>query len=986
MQQRVTAILVARSGAEYLQRTLAAVARQARRPDFLIAVDAGSSDNSASILATAGPAQLVAAPAKASFGEAVSHALHVAAPSVSDNEWLWLLAHDNAPEPDALAQLLGAVEIAPSVSVAGPKLMGWRRRDVIAEFGESMTPVGTSVRLVEDELDQAQHDIRGDVLGVASSGMLVRRSVWTALGGFDPALPSTDAALDFCVRARLAGHRVIVVPGARVASAGGPQHFGRRALSDRARMQIARSAQLHRRLVYAPAAALPLHWLSVVPLAMIRSMVHLLAKRPGAVGAELVTAFRAAFDVVPVIRARRNLRRTRRLGWKAIAPLRLTWRRAREQRAHRQDDDGMSAVGAAVYREEPVGFVTGGGLWAVLGTGLVGLAAFGGLLGATSVSGRALLPLGSVDNLWAQVGYGWREIGVGFTGAADPFSYVLAVLGSLAFWQPSVAIVALYVLALPLATLGAWFAARQFTVRPWPPALAAVLWGIAPPLLSSLGTGHLGASIAHLLLPWLVLLALAAGRSWTAAAGAALVFAAVTASAPVLTPALLIMWLALVLSRPRSAYRLLGIPLPAAALFAPLAIDQILRGNPLGLLADPGVPAAGGATSGIQLALGSAAGGSNGWTALLDRVLLPAATAPGVVAALLLPLGLLALLGLFVRGSRRSIPALAVALLGYATAVISTRLELAAVGSETVGIWPGSGLSLFWLGLIGAALVSLDAIGAAARGFAVLLGVASLVLAVPLVGANLLGTLAVQPGPARLLPAFVDAEATSRPEIGTLILAGEGDGAISASLERGRGTLLEQQSTLDATAVEMSDADLRLANLAGNLASRSGYDSAADLDDLAIGFIVLEGADANAGADAGADTDTATDADPDAGEQAAAGTDADADGATESDTEEDAAVLRRTQDALDGNPLLVPVGETSRGLLWRYVGEGDSVASTGPSNTGSMLGMIVLIGQGLIVGMTVLLAVPTARRRREHVSRTTENDEPATTFDEDTDD
>ena len=967
MQQRVTAILVARSGAEYLQRTLAAVDRQARRPDFLIAVDAGSSDNSGSLLAAAGPAQLVAASAKASFGDAVANALHVAAPAVSDNEWLWLLAHDNAPEPDALARLLGAVEIAPSVSVAGPKLMGWKRRDVIAEFGESMTAVGTSVRLVEDELDQAQHDIRGDVLGVAASGMLVRRSVWTALGGFDPALPSTDAALDFCVRARLAGHRVIVVPGARVASAGGPQHFGRRSLSDRSRMQIARSAQLHRRLVYAPPAVVPLHWLSLIPLAIIRSIVHLLAKTPGAVGAELVTAFRAAFDVLPVIRARRNLRRTRRLGWKAIAPLRLSWRRAREQRAHRQDsDDGIGPVGPAVYREEPVGFVTGGGLWAVLASGLVGLVAFGGLLGATSVSGGGLLPLGRVDNLWSQVGYGWREIGIGFTGAADPFSYVLALLGSLAFWQPSVAIVALYVLALPLATLGAWFAARQFTVRPWPPALAAVLWGIAPPFLSSLETGHLGASIAHLLLPWLILLGLSAGRSWTASAGAALVFAAVTASAPVLTPALLVMWLALVLSRPRRAYRLLGIPLPAAALFAPLAIDQILRGNPLGLLADPGVPAAGGATSGIQLALGSAAGGSNGWTALLDRVLLPATTAPIVVAALLLPLGLLALLGLFVRGSRRSIPALAVALLGYATAVISTRLELVAVGSETVGIWPGSGLSLFWLGLIGAALVSLDAIGAAARGFAVLLGVASLLLAVPLVGSNLLGTLTVQPGPARLLPAFVDAEATSRPEIGTLIIAPAGGGAISAALERGRGTLLEQQSTLDATAMGMSDADARLANLAGNLASRSGYDSAADLDDLAIGFIVLEGADANAETDADMDADaSATAASADAAE---------------------AAVLRRTQDALDGNARLVPVGETSRGLLWRYVGEADAVAGTGPSNTGSVLGMIVLVGQGLIIGMTVLLAVPTARRRREHVSHGTENEEPATTFDEDTDD
>jgi len=946
MQQRVTAILVARSGAEYLQRTLAAIESQRRRPDFLIAVDAGSTDRSAELLAASGAAQLVTAPAKASFGQAVSHALDGAAPASSDNEWLWLLTHDNAPEPDALARLLGAVEIAPSVSVAGPKLMRWNQPEVIAEFGESMTATGTSVRLVEDELDQAQHDVRGDVLGVAASGMLVRRSVWASLGGFDPELPSTDAALDFSIRARLSGHRVVVVPTARIASAGGPQHFGRRTVSDARRTRVARHAQLHRRLVYSPPIALPLHWLSLVPLAMIRSIVHLIAKRPGAVGSEFTTAFALAFAFVPVARARGNLRRTRRLGWKAIAPLRLSLHQAREQRAHRHD---MHAVvgGPVDERDLPVGFITGGGLWATLAAGLIGLIAFGGVIGAASVTGGGLLPLGSVGSLWSQVGYGWREIGAGFTGAADPFAYVIALLGSVTFWQPSTALVALYLLALPLAAVGAWFCARRFSVRPWPPALAAVLWAVAPPFLASLGTGHLGATIVHLLLPWLVLLAVSGAASWASAAGAAIVFAAVTASAPVLAPALLVMWAGLVVSRRPLAYRLLGVPLPAAALFAPLIVDQLLRGNPLALLADPGVPFDGGVDSGIQLALGSAAGGSNGWTQLLERVLLPSAAGPVVVAALLLPLGFLALLALFVRSSRRAIPALAIALLGYATAVVSARIDVASVGANTIGIWPASGLSLFWLGLLGAAMVSLDALGSAARGFGVLLGAATVLVSVPLIAAGLIGASVVQPGEGRLLPAFVDAEATTRPEVGTLVVTPQGAGEISAVLQRGGGTLLEQQSTLHSTETDLSAEEVRLANLAGNLASRSGLDATADLEELGIAFVVLvEGDDGD---------------------------------------EDEQAVFTRTQESLDGNALLVPVGETTTGLLWRYDG-GDAAPRTGAGNTESALGIIVLVLQGLIVGMTLLLAIPNSRAQRRHISRGTESDEPATTFDEDTDD
>ena len=52
-------ILVARSGAAHLERTLAGLARQTRRPDAIVAVDAGSTDRSAELLAASGPVQLV---------------------------------------------------------------------------------------------------------------------------------------------------------------------------------------------------------------------------------------------------------------------------------------------------------------------------------------------------------------------------------------------------------------------------------------------------------------------------------------------------------------------------------------------------------------------------------------------------------------------------------------------------------------------------------------------------------------------------------------------------------------------------------------------------------------------------------------------------------------------------------------------------------------------------------------------------------------
>jgi GT2 family glycosyltransferase len=190
MQPRVTAILVARNGAEFLEHTLAALRSQTRRPDATVFVDAASQDASAQLLANAGPTQFVSDTGKRGFGGAVAHGVQLAPPATSEDDWIWLLSQDSAPHPRALENLLGAVEIAPSVAIAGPKLMRWDRPDTISEYGESITRFGSSVALVDDELDQAQHDLGSDLLGVAAAGMLVRRSVWAALGGFDPALPS----------------------------------------------------------------------------------------------------------------------------------------------------------------------------------------------------------------------------------------------------------------------------------------------------------------------------------------------------------------------------------------------------------------------------------------------------------------------------------------------------------------------------------------------------------------------------------------------------------------------------------------------------------------------------------------------------------------------------------------------------------------------------------------------------------------------------
>jgi len=943
---RVTAVLVAANGGEQVDRTLDALVAQTRHPDNLVVVDLGSTDGSTADIALGGSAGLVRLPAGRPFGEAVARAEREA-PLAEDvapaDEWLWVLGHDNAPAPTALEAMLSAVEIAPSVVVAGPKLVSPDDPSVIRAFGESTTRTGRSITLVQDELDQGQHDRDTDVLGVAAAGMLVRRSVFRELGGFDPALPDVDAALDLCIRARLAGHRVAVVPDARVASAGPIEEFGRKRVSEARRVRMHRQAQLHRRLTYAPAGLLWLHWLTLVPFAIGRAVGHLVAKHPAAVSGELAAAFAVAFGG-GVRRARRSIARTRRVGWAAVEPLRVSWRRVHEHRTTSRDVELARVEDAPIARAS---FLGDGGVWVVLAAAVVSAVTLWPLLGSPALTGGGLLPLSTdVGRLWQNVGYGWHAVGTGWTGPSDPFAAVVAVLGTLTWWSPSTSVVLVMLFAMPVSALGAWFAVRKVTTRTWVPVIGATLYALAPSLVGGVTTGHLGAVVAHLTLPWLLLAVLEAHRSWAWASGAALLFAVVAASAPSLLPVLVIGWFVSVVVGWRRAHRRVFIPVPAAVLFLPLVLTQVARGNPLAIAADPGVPSATPVPSALQLAIGQPLPDWSGWLPAVAGVdaALVAVVLPVVMAVLVLPVAALAVGALL--GHRWAVAgaALVLALLGFATAFAATHVTVTGVGSTTAIVWPGSGLSVYWLALALAACIGVDVLPRVAPVAGLVATVLAGVAVAPSFAAFFLGTAVIQPTTGRVLSAYVNAEAQANPEVGTLVVSPQTDGSLAVALERGQGSTLDDQSTLDATALRLSPAGARLTTLAGNLASRSGYDPEPALRSLGISFVLLEGAPDDASAQA---------------------------------------VHDRAVGAIGQDARFTSIGETATGRLFHYEGDVDRV-STGSAAT-QATHVLYLVVLGVVFGAAALLAVPTAPRRRRATSNVIEAEEPATTFDEERD-
>ena len=972
MQQRVIAIVVARRGGAVLQQTLHALGQQTRRPDLLVVVDAASVDAVTAQLAAANPTQFVTASPTLGFGELVHRGLGalpvaetVNTPYGGVEEWLWLLRHDTTPDPRALERLLAAVEIAPSVAAAGPKQLEAQHPTMIASYGETVSSYGASIAIAERELDQAQHDRTSDVLAVGEAGMLVRRSVYNAVEGFDPALPSVDAALDLCVRIRLAGHRVIGVPQARLFAHEGTALAGRPGvaptISTRTVARLHRGAQLHRRLVYAPALAVPMHWLSLLPLAIVRSLGHLLSKRPTLVTGELHAALAVAFSGSAVPSARRRLARGRALGWATIAPLRMPPGEVRRRRAI-VSDARLSAFEDS--RPPRPDFLPGGA--AVVGLmAIVGAIAFAPLIGAPALLGGALAPL--APDLPALLA-GLQRTSV---GAADPFAFVLVLLGLLTPWQPSLSIVVLFIAALPLAALGAWWAAAVLVRRAGPAAVVALVWALSPTLLVALSLGRPAAVIAHLALPVLIASAARAPRSWSGTAVAGLTAAVIVACSPSLLPALLLAWLVWMLANPRRFGRLLTLPVPTLALLVPLVIDQVLRGTPLGLLADPGLASASGVTSTAGLLLG--------WPDLapvLDAAarVLPD-TAPtavvAVLAALALPLFAVALVGLALPEGRRSIVPLVLAAVGIVTAWSVSGIAITAVAGQPVAVNVGPSLSLAVLGIALAAGVGLDALGASvvqwrpAGGLATALGLlvvlAASAVAAPALVPVLAGTSVVTAGEPRTLPAIVAAEAQNNPGVGTIVLTPL-EGGMAATLQRGSGMTLIEQRTLVSTAALVSSglpgtganpqtinavdaAALEIAEIVGNLAAPSGRDLTVALDELDVRFVLLETV---AFAPESTPESTSAPAQP--------------------VSDISGSALDAITAALDGNAILTPIGDADTGRLWRVVPESTMRA---PINDPLLSSPIILGVQLGILGLTLLLALPTSfatRRTRAELA------------------
>ncbi len=266
---RVTVIIVSWNAIDYLARCLERLARQ--QPHELIVVDNGSTDGSREMLRERDELLLMELD-NPGFGAANN-----AAALRARGEYLLLLNSDCELQDDALRVLADVLETNRGVAIVGPTL---RFPD-----GRLQRSMGRSPTLLTELLQrtmlhrvinyptygpQSYAGARG-ADWVTAACMMVRRSVYEQVGGFDEQFFMFMEDLDLCKRVRAAGYEVRYTPRA---SAVHHLHGSQTAVQTTMLLEREWSARRYFLKHYGKSALKALRVLSVVE-ALARSLVWL---------------------------------------------------------------------------------------------------------------------------------------------------------------------------------------------------------------------------------------------------------------------------------------------------------------------------------------------------------------------------------------------------------------------------------------------------------------------------------------------------------------------------------------------------------------------------------------------------------------------------------------------------------------------------------------------------------------------------------------
>jgi len=135
-------------------------------------------------------------------------------------DYLVFLNNDTVVDANWLKNLVKTMESDPKIGAAQAKilLMDGKRID---STGAYVNYCGFVFNRGHGEEDNGQYDQIDEIFYAKGAAMIVRRSLWDELDGFDPIFFFYSEERDFCWRLWLRGYKIVFVPSAKVYHKGG---------------------------------------------------------------------------------------------------------------------------------------------------------------------------------------------------------------------------------------------------------------------------------------------------------------------------------------------------------------------------------------------------------------------------------------------------------------------------------------------------------------------------------------------------------------------------------------------------------------------------------------------------------------------------------------------------------------------------------------------------------------------------------------------
>ena len=211
---RVGVVVLNWNGCEVLPECLRSLAAANYPALDVIVVDNGSSDASCEIVAAEFPGAVLIRNQE-NLGFCVANNQGVAAAFERKNDYALILNNDTVLHPECIGRLVARAQAEPDAAAVSPKIYFWQPRDRIWFAGGTFNLwTGSNGHIGYGKRDKLAWNRLRAMDFICACAMLVSRRAWEEVGGFDELLFRSAEDIDWSLRARQAGFRLLYEPQA----------------------------------------------------------------------------------------------------------------------------------------------------------------------------------------------------------------------------------------------------------------------------------------------------------------------------------------------------------------------------------------------------------------------------------------------------------------------------------------------------------------------------------------------------------------------------------------------------------------------------------------------------------------------------------------------------------------------------------------------------------------------------------------------------